>query len=454
MTTNRTQSVADNLKKWWNDHSSLTGGLFSPRAAPEKPDANVRTAARNKKAPTPGTATLNNNLAHSRSLFASRQASLTLPLGPFEATDAVLGEGGYAKVVLGRNRETGEKVAIKLLDTRQDQNAGRATSSEAAIVREVAALRRAGQHPNVCQLLGYYRLGDAGACHAMVMELCRGGELFRLVERYGAMDESKIRPIFNGVLAGVRHLHAQGIAHRDLKLENILLATSEQGEPLKAPQPKIVDLGLAHAHARGADGKGWAPRELTQFCGSRSYCAPEVMARLGYDGYQADVWSLGVCLFGLVSGFFPVDEASSRDWRFERIARLQHAHPHSSTTSMIFSFYQRPCPLSPSLIALLDGMLQVAPARRLTVESIVGSPWVNGASDLPPVADPMEPSSPTPPEMQVEVDISDFLQRTVSGFAANEGTIYRSIQPEEGSAEAAPPMICRQKAEESVGVMA
>ena len=222
---------------------------------------------------------------------------------------------------------TGEKVAIKLLDTRQDQNAGRATSSEAAIVREVAALRRAGQHPNVCQLLGYYRLGDAGACHAMVMELCRGGELFRLVERYGAMDESKIRPIFNGVLAGVRHLHAQGIAHRDLKLENILLATSEQGEPLKAPQPKIVDLGLAHAHARGADGKGWAPRELTQFCGSRSYCAPEVMARLGYDGYQADVWSLGVCLFGLVSGFFPVDEASSRDWRFERIARLQHAHP-------------------------------------------------------------------------------------------------------------------------------
>ena len=54
----------------------------------------------------------------------------------------------------------------------------------------------------------------------------------------------------------------------------------------------------------------------------------------------------------------------------------------------------------------------------------------------------------------MEVDISDFLQRTVSGFAANEGTIYRSIQPEEGSAEAAPPMICRQKAEESVGVMA
>merc|ERR1719409_894378 len=286
------------------------------------------------------------------------------------------------------------------------------------------------------------------------MELCRGGELFRLVERYGAMEEAKILPLFAGVLAGVQHLHAQGIAHRDLKLENILLARCEKDGAEKGWTPKICDLGLAHAHARGADGKGWAERELTQFCGSRSYCAPEVMARLGYDGYQADVWSLGVCLFGLVSGFFPVDEASSRDWRFERIARLQHAHPHSSTTSMIFSFYQRPCPLSPSLIALLDGMLQVAPARRLTVESIVGSPWVNGASDLPPVADPMEPSSPTPPEMQVEVDISDFLQRTVSGFAANEGTIYRSIQPEEGSAEAAPPMICRQKAEESVGVMA
>merc|ERR1719152_928337 len=136
------------------------------------------------------------------------------------------------------------------------------------------------------------------------------------------------------MLEGVRHLHAQGIAHRDLKLENILLS-----ERTAAGVPKIVDLGLAHVHARGSDGAGWAERALTQFCGSRSYCAPEVMARLGYNGYAADCWCLGVCLFGLVAGFFPVDEASTRDWRFNQVAQLQQLEPAQSTCAAIFGFY-------------------------------------------------------------------------------------------------------------------
>jgi len=380
----------------------------------------------------------------------------SLMLGSFELSDQLLGEGGYAKVVLGKNRETGEHVAVKLLDTRLDPSSGRAASSEAAIVREVAALRRAGSHVNVCGLLGYYRLGESGACHAMVMELCRGGELFKLVERYGAMDAAKIRPIFVGVLDGLRHLHAQGIAHRDLKLENILLAQPPgAAADAKALVPKICDLGLAHVHARGADGKTFAARDLTQFCGSRSYCAPEVMARLGYNGYAADIWSLGVCLFGLVSGFFPVDEASSRDWRYERIARLQYAHPSQSTTHAIYAFYQRPCPLSPALVNLLDHMLTVVPSKRSTLAEVTASPWVNGADQLPakppaPAAEAAVAAAETHELMRFdeEVDVSDYLQRSGGGSGTD---VYRAAGLPEG-AEAAPPVICRQRAEESVGI--
>ena len=99
----------DNLKRWWTDLKTDLKGKASGLAS---------------KADTiPG--------------GPAAESAAALPLGPFEASDATLGEGGYAKVVLGRNRSTGEKVAIKLLDTRQDSASGRAASSEAAIVREL-----------------------------------------------------------------------------------------------------------------------------------------------------------------------------------------------------------------------------------------------------------------------------------------------------------------------------
>jgi len=446
-----TRSLMEDLRRWWGDLTSsrTNGAAGAASAVSSRPvAAGVNSSAISSSAttmPSPEAA----------------PAHRVLPLGPFEATDAVLGTGGYARVVLGRNRDTGERVAIKLLDTRQpDPSSGRAASPEAAIVREVAALRRAGAHPNVCQLHGYYRLGEDGACHAMVLELCRGGELFRLVERYGALDEKKIRPIFVGVLEGLQHLHAQGIAHRDLKLENIMLAQAP-GNSEGAAVPKICDLGLAHTYARGPEGKGWAERELTQFCGSRSYCAPEVMARLGYNGYRADAWSLGVCLFGLVAGFFPVDEASSRDWRFERISRLQSAAPHESTTRTIFGFYGRTCPLSPALVDLLDGLLQVAPAKRLSLEAVAVHPWAQGAAEMPASPVPQPVLAPAGVAFDgnkamlvddahnIEVDVSDYLNRS-AGATGEDAHEYRSAGSSAFVAGAAPPMLARQRAEVSI----
>ena len=295
-------------------------------------------------------------------------------LGDFDLTDTVLGEGGYARVVLGKHRQTRRKVAVKLLSLHASE--GRAAVSEAAVVREVGALRRCGAHPNICHMYGYFRRDDG---HALVLEMCVGGELFALVEQHGALPEARVRGLAQGIVAGLSHLHERGIAHRDLKLENILLG----GE--HADVPKIVDLGLAHVHSRADDGT-WAEASLTQFCGSRSYCPPEVMARIAYSGYRADLWSLGVCLFGMASGFFPVDEATPRDWRFERLSKLQLQTPARSTTHEIYRFYGRDCPLSPALVALLDAIVQIQPARRLPLARIAASPWLAGVTQLPPAA--------------------------------------------------------------------
>jgi len=374
-------------------------------------------------------------------------------LGDFELSDAVLGEGGYARVVLGEHRQTRRKVAVKLLSSSAID--GRAAVSEAAVVREVGALRRCGEHPNVCQLFGYFKRDDG---HALVLEACVGGELFALVEQSGALPEARVRALSQGIVAGLSHLHERGIAHRDLKLENILL-----GGP-RGDVPKIVDLGLAHVHARADDGT-WAAASLTQFCGSRSYCPPEVMARMAYNGYRADLWSLGVCIFGMASGFFPVDEATPRDWRFERLARLQLHTPDRSTTLEIYRFYGRECPLSPTLIALLDAVVQIQSARRLPLARIAASHWLAGATQLP-VPSATRPSGAREAAAEAEAE-AEAAAAAAGGASAlmevdAEETVYRSRACDltDGTDEHSawplptgpPPSLRRQQAQDDVAV--
>ena len=372
----------------------------------------------------------------------TQRAAAQQMLGQYFMDEARLGIGGYAKVVMGRHVKTGQSVAIKLLSSTPVATEGRGATSRAAVVREVAALRRAGQHENVCKLFDYYHLGHDDA---LVLELCRGGELFGLIERQGALSEEVACEVFRGVLSGMQHLHAVGIAHRDLKLENILLGGHNDRVP------KICDLGLAHVYSHSPDGCGWANEELTQFCGSRSYCAPEVMARRGYDGHAVDCWCLGVCLFGLVAGFFPVDEASTRDWRFVRVAQQQCLEPSQSTCSTIFGFYNRSCPFSPGLIALCDGLLQVQPVHRANLAVAASSAWVLGS-------DQRGLSVPAQAEISARLPATDA--ECAAGKAAApieivdfDEEVFRSVGEGEGFAkqdyagcEREPPALCRQRA--------
>ena len=279
-------------------------------------------------------------------------------LGEFALSDTVLGEGGYGKVYKGVNRTTGEQVAIKEIDTNRMRAAN--------IVKEVATLRRLGRHPNIIGLLGYFELDTK---HYIVLEAATGGELFKQVEKRGALPEADARKYFTQLVAGVVHLHKCGVAHRDLKLENVLLDLTEK-------ELKIIDFGLSHAYRPRADGNGFEPEALKHFCGSKSYCPPEMLASVPYNGFAADVYSLGVCLFALLTGFFPLEEACPRDWRFEKLARAQLAG--RSTTQQVFTFYRRPCPLSPAAVEVLDGMLQLDPRKRWSLEQVCRSEYVQG----------------------------------------------------------------------------
>ena len=307
------------------------------------------------------------------------RASATM-LVPYVIEDVVLGEGGYGRVVRGRDTTSGEVVAIKELLVPAGSE-----RRHSDVVKEVAILRRLSDggkaHPHIVGFRGYFERVDK---HYVVMEACMGGELFDKVTGGEVLSEDDGRVLFAQLVAGLQHCHACGVAHRDLKLENVLLTVSGR--------LKIADFGLAHLHratthgsggatsgsatsgAPGTAGGGFEVELLTEYCGSKSYCPPEMLARLPYAGFAADLWSLGVCLFALLAGFFPFEEASTRDWRFVKAEKAQR--DRTSVTVAIFGFYGRTCPFSSDLVALLDGLLTVDPDHRLTLHAVAASPWL------------------------------------------------------------------------------
>ena len=166
------------------------------------------------------------------------------------------------------------------------------------------------------------------------------------------------------------HTHPHTLADACLLLRPVL--SQLENVLLQNDQCKVCDFGLAHVYEpdpSGPPGSFKTSVMLREVCGSKSYCAPEVLEGKGYAGFPTDVWSCGICLFAMLAGFFPLDEASGSDWRFERVRMA--AASNMSATHTIFGFYDRPCTLSREVTDLIDGMLIIPPHQRLTVEQIL-----------------------------------------------------------------------------------
>jgi len=347
------------------------------------------------------------------------------------------GEGGYGATFAAADKATGEKLAVKIIDTRR--------MKLAAIEKECQILE-ALSHPNVISVKGHGKGGDDKTQHLyfIFMELAGGGELFDQVIDRGAnaMPEATARGFFRQMLDGVTYCHLAGVAHRDLKLENVLLNA--------AGVIKLIDFGLSHVYPRLADGTVDRSKPLRDVCGSKSYAAPEVLASRGYDGFAADVWSLGVCLFAMLSGFFPLDEASVNDWRFPKLCDAQANR--RSTTEAVYSWYKRSARhLTPEVVHLLDHLLMIDPSKRLTMAQLREHAWV---LEKPFAAPDQGVFNPT----QVVGDEGPTYRGIGSGTYAEVGNasemleedempVYRSLgEPEESLMPAQPtPTLARQK---------
>jgi calcium/calmodulin-dependent protein kinase I len=222
-----------------------------------------------------------------------------------------LGRGGFSIVREGRNRQTGEKVAVKFIEKKfVDQEELKLLQREIDIMARV-------QHTNVLRL---FEIFDTDQKLSLVMELVNGGELFYKIVDKGSYSELEARDIVRQLVEGVDYLHNQGIAHRDLKPENLLCSETEHGMIIK-----IADFGLSKAFSGESD--------LSTSCGTPDYAAPEVLRMDGAYDKSVDLWSIGVITYVLLCGFPPF-YGKSQAQLFEKILNADYDFPEPEWTQI------------------------------------------------------------------------------------------------------------------------
>ncbi|KAJ0979008.1 hypothetical protein J5N97_014482 [Dioscorea zingiberensis] len=249
-----------------------------------------------------------------------------------------IGEGTFAKVRFARNSETGDPVAIKILDKEKIQK----HKLVEQIKREIATMKLI-KHPNVVRL---YEVMGSKTKIFIVLEFVTGGELFDKIVNHGRMREDEARPYFQQLINAVDYCHSRGVYHRDLKPENLLLDAYGN--------LKISDFGLSALSQQVRD-----DGLLHTTCGTPNYVAPEVLDDRGYDGAPADLWSCGVILFVLLAGYLPFDESNLMNL-YRKISAAEFTYPSW---------------LSFGAMRLLTRILDPNPMTRITVSEILEDEW-------------------------------------------------------------------------------
>lgn len=243
-----------------------------------------------------------------------------------------LGSGSYGEVKLACHLPTGTRVAVKVLDKN--------INSVADITLEVELLQSL-EHRNIVR---FFHMIDTLTASYIIMEYVAGEDLESCLRSLGCMKEEEARPIFQQVVSAVHFLHQRRIAHRDIKLENILVDA--------AGNAKLCDFGMAIKITEG--------QMLEEICGSLLYWAPEILARKPYDGLAGDMWSLGIVLYVLVTGHFPYLEATTEDM-----------HRLITTTMCPIPYHlSKPCHI------IIARLLMVPTWYRLTIYQLVERPWL------------------------------------------------------------------------------
>lgn len=251
----------------------------------------------------------------------------------------LLGRGSFAKVYYGSCLEDQSNVAVKVIDKTSAPNGN---LMEELLIREVSAMRRLNDHPNILKLREV--LATKSKIY-LVMDLAPGGDLYCKILQRGRMSESVARNYFHQLISAIRFCHENGVTHRDIKPQNLLL---DQNGNLK-----VSDFGLSALPEHLKDGL------LHTACGTPAYTAPEILLRKGYDGAKADAWSCGVILYVFLVGSMPYEDSNIPNM-FRAIHRRAYDMPDSVSKPARNIIYR---------------LLDPNPSTRLSIEELMKLSW-------------------------------------------------------------------------------
>ena len=246
-----------------------------------------------------------------------------------------IGKGTFSRVKLGINKNTGEKVAIKILDKKKIVE----KSDLERILREMKMLSELDNE----HIIKIFQIYENENHYLIIMEYCEGGELFNYIVDKQRLSENESAYFYYQIIEGVEYIHSQGIAHRDLKPENLLLD--------KNKKIKIIDFGLSNYF----DGV----QKLETPCGSPCYASPEMVGGNKYNGFFIDIWATGIILFAMLCGYLPFED-DNNDVLFKQILGGKIAYPkHLSEVSK----------------DLLKKIIETNPEKRIKIEEIKTHPF-------------------------------------------------------------------------------
>mmetsp|Transcript_37342 Transcript_37342/g.123186 ORF Transcript_37342/g.123186 Transcript_37342/m.123186 type:complete len:345 (-) Transcript_37342:203-1237(-) len=279
-------------------------------------------------------------------------------IGRFEVNlDRLLGSGGFGQVFRAVDQTASPPLYVAA-------KRGRV----ADLRREAQILELVAGHPAIIELHGFVEDPRPGGRAFLFLEICSGGELFDRLIDSGCLSERAARPFARNIAEALRHCLSRGIAHRDVKLENVMLSAEDPSAL------KLIDFGLACTVPLAPDGS-LKPVLLYDCVGSKSYMAPELFfASAGYHAPPVDCWAYGVLVFSLLAGFFPFEEATASDWRYAKLA--QSVANGVGPCDAIFRMYNRSCPFSPAAREFCDALLTIDATARATIEQCLNHTWL------------------------------------------------------------------------------
>lgn len=241
-----------------------------------------------------------------------------------------IGEGAFGKVYLAQHVLLHSLVVLKCGKI-DDPN----------IVREIYYHKQL-RHRNIVKL---FEVVKTETQLWIVLEYCEGNELFYHIYDQRRLDIESTKSIFYQIVEGIRYVHSLNLAHRDLKLENILMADT------KKTIVKLTDFGFV---------REFNPSKrsfLSTVCGTTAYMAPEVLNGVKYSGFAIDIWSMGVILYAMLYGELPFDE----DDEIETKIKITTGEPHYTDS------------VAEEVNSLIKHMLIKDPSKRATLSEIQNS---------------------------------------------------------------------------------